>query len=228
MGRDLAAEQGKQGFQTVIPNILTGLFFGGIAFGFFQRAAHDGGDGHSGHGLAAFGVAVVALGVFTQSKLDGRGSLDDHIVNIASHQLDGGDLSPDHIGAAGRNTCGGHTCPTGFGNGGVKGVEAVGDPHFGGHSAGGLVAVLTLPAQTLFRDADVGVGIDKTGQNIAALGIQYFTGISGRIFHGSAAGDFSIFKVHVTAGDGCPFHGHQNTVLHAHSSTSRKIMLTLS
>ena len=90
VGRNFAAQQGQQRLQTVIPHVFAGLLFGGVAAGFFQCAAHDGSNRHAGHRFTAFGVAVVALGVFTQSELDGGGSLDNHVFDVAAAQLDGG------------------------------------------------------------------------------------------------------------------------------------------
>ena len=108
-------------------------------------------------------VAVHALGVLAQRRLQPGGGAQHHVVHRAAVRVHGDAVAADHVARARVDAHGRDAADERVGEADVGRVDRVERAHLGGDRVGHLVGVLARPALALPPDADVGVRVDEAG-----------------------------------------------------------------
>ena len=166
----------QQGFQLLVISghfghiAVGGSLAGTVIPGGSQRPAQERSSGHAGR--IAF-IFIAALGVFAKGAFHGNGFLDDHVVHTLAHRLDGGKGTAQHISAARPGAHAGNSCFPCMGKGGIARVDAVNGAQLRGPDVIHLVVVVAFVPDAITIQADMGVRIHKTGENIQPGSIQH-------------------------------------------------------
>ena len=189
--RNLLPDDGEHCLELKIIGALPVVFlfrsfdFPGVIRGFPKGLPEQGGDGHPCHRLLSPVLPVTALGVFSEGDLHRHRVLQDHAVRLVSDELDREERSSDYIGGPGAgHGCGNAAAPR-FLKGRVHGVQTVDSAHLRGYRRACFVVIGAFPADSGFVQADVGVGVDQPGSDIASARVEDFASLR----HGKAAAD---------------------------------------
>ena len=81
----------------------------------------------------------------------------------------------------------------------------------------GLVAVVPLHAHAVSEHAQMAVGIDKAGLDMASVGVKHLPlPILGALLHGAHLGDLVPPDGHISSGDGQSVHGVDGSIDNQH------------
>ena len=213
---NLTPEQRNKRLHVRLINIIASFLFNKIALCTGERAAHDCSCPHTRHWLTAFIFPIIALRVFPKRELDCTRGFERHFIYVCTCELNCGDLSADHVRAAGRNRDCGDACLPCLRNRRIKRIETVHRADIRRNRGSGLVAILPFPAQAFFRNADMRMCINQSGQNESACSIKRLTIIGRGILCCTTGRDNTIFKVHISCLKTLSFHGEQYAVCYSH------------
>ncbi len=143
-----------------------------------QLLADEGSDAHAGGGAIAV-CSVIGHGIFTKGNLDSGGGKNDHIVDAAPRRFDKGELPADGIGTAGPRQNAGDAHGKGVVKGAVHGIDAVDGAEIGGGGIGVFVGLIHLYGGFFLADAEMTVGVQKTGEYRFTFGVDAGHGVGG-------------------------------------------------
>ena len=204
MGVGLQGDLTRQHRQQGLELLVVGGHFGYIAVGrllagavvprLHQRAAQERRRGHAG-GIAL--VAVAALGVLAEGTFHGNRVAHDHFVHTVAHGFHGQKGAAKHIGAARASADAGHAGPARVRQRRVTRVDAVDRAQLRRPDVVHLVVVAALVPDAVAVQANVSMGIDKTGINLQPIGVEN-RGVRRGSQIGSDGGNFAVGQQNVS------------------------------